>query len=86
MQDLSGLTSEQPLEENSAPEPREIIMEWKCFEDKRIPGQWRVEGLDFEDEGNVYVTIFAGPEAQDRAEEYAALKNGQESRLQRIAS
>jgi hypothetical protein len=61
-------------------------MNWECIEDKRNRGDWRVEAVDFEKEGHVYVTIFSGPQAQERAEEYAALKNEQEKRLSRIAS
>lgn len=61
-------------------------MNWECFEDKHNRGDWRVEAIDFDNEGKVYVTIFSGPDARERAEEYAALKNGQESRLARIAS
>jgi hypothetical protein len=61
-------------------------MEWKCFQDKRNPVDWRVEAINFDDEGKVYVTVFSGPDAHERAEEYAALKNGQESRLAQIAS
>ena len=63
-----------------------VLMNWECFEDKHNRGDWRVEAIDFDNEGKVYVTIFSGPDARERAEEYAALKNGQESRLARIAS
>jgi len=61
-------------------------MEWSCFEDRQNPAHWRVEAIDFDNEGVVYVTIFSGPEARERAEEYAAIKNAQEARLARIAS
>lgn len=61
-------------------------MDWSCFEDRKNPGDWRVEAIDFDNEGVVYVTIFLGPEARERAEEYAAIKNAQEARLARIAS
>jgi hypothetical protein len=80
------LTKTEALEENAPVCSAEAVMEWKCFEDKRTQGDWRVEAIDFDDEGKVYVTIFSGPDARERAEEYAALKNGQESRLERIAS
>lgn len=80
------LTKTEALEENSPVCSVEAVMEWKCFEDKRNAGDWRVEAIDFDNEGRIYVTTFSGPEAQGRAEEYAALKNGQESRLERIAS
>lgn len=35
---------------------------------------WRVEAIDYDNEGIVYVTCFSGPDAQARAEEYAAGK------------
>src|SRR5580692_3646051 len=42
----------------------------KVFEDRIYPGNWRVEGED--DDGGVEVTIFSGPDARDRAFQYAA--------------
>jgi hypothetical protein len=45
------------------------------FEDRREAGDWRVEYFD--DDGGCYVTVFAGPEAERRARDYAdALKAG----------
>ena len=41
------------------------------------PDEFRVEGIDYEHEGVVYVTIFSGPDAELRAREYARFKNGQ---------
>jgi hypothetical protein len=40
-------------------------------------GEWRVEAIDYESEGECYVTIFSGPQAKERAEEYAAFKMSQ---------
>src|SRR6516225_7584341 len=40
------------------------------FEDRREPGDWRVEYFD--DDGGCFVTVFAGPEAERRARDYAA--------------
>ena len=37
--------------------------------------EWRVEGIDHENEGLCYVAIFSGPQAKERAGEYAAFKN-----------
>lgn len=37
-------------------------------------GEWNVEVIH--DDGSVWVTIFTGDGAEDRAREYAALKNG----------
>jgi hypothetical protein len=42
---------------------------------------WRVEAIDHASDGVVYGTIFTGPNAQRRAEEYAAFKNTAEATL-----
>ena len=41
----------------------------------RFPGEWVVEAIDREGEGDVYLAIFSGPAAQERASDYAAWKN-----------
>ncbi len=46
-----------------------------AFEDKMIPGDWRVEAMN-EHTGEVYIAIFTGVEAERRAAEYAAFKMG----------
>jgi hypothetical protein len=44
-------------------------------EDEVIPGEWRVEYFD--DDGDDYVTIFVGQEAEARARDYRdAIKEG----------
>jgi hypothetical protein len=40
----------------------------KVFEDRVIPGEWRVEWID---DGAVEIGIFAGPNARERARRYA---------------
>lgn len=52
-------------------------MEYEVIQSQDVPGEWRVEAIDFETDGQVYVTIFSGPEAQERAHEYAAWKNAE---------
>ena len=47
-------------------------MTWSCFEDQLYAGDWRVEGND--NEGRVYVAIFSGPDAHERAQEYVDWK------------
>lgn len=47
-------------------------MEYEAFEDRKISGDWRVEAFD--DDGRCFVAIFAGPQAKQRAEEYAHWK------------
>lgn len=37
--------------------------------------EWRVEALN--EEGECFIAIFSGPQAQARAEEYAAWKNAE---------
>ncbi len=61
-------------------------MEWECFEDRKNRGDWRVEAIDFDNEGEVYVTIFSGPHARERAQEYAAMKIAQETQPLLVAS
>jgi hypothetical protein len=41
----------------------------KVFEDRLTPGDWRVEWED--EDGGVEVTIFSGPDARERAIQYA---------------
>jgi len=49
-------------------------MTYEAFTDKVLfPREWRVEAIS--DDGDCYVTIFTGPDAQQRAEEYAEWKN-----------
>lgn len=52
-------------------------LEYEVIEAKESVGgdTWRVEAIDDEKDGQVYVTIFAGPEAEERAREYAEFKN-----------
>lgn len=56
------------------PEIREL--DTTIVEDRIFAGQWRVEAIDMQKEGVVYVSIFAGPDAQARAREYAIWKYG----------
>jgi len=50
-------------------------MRYEVLEDRRYPGEWRVEAID--DEGSCYVTLFSGPRAKERAFEYAEWKQSQ---------
>jgi hypothetical protein len=49
-------------------------MNYEASKDKNST-DWRVEAIDFENEGNVYIALFSGPDARARAEEYAQWKN-----------
>jgi len=85
-EETSVLTPSPSIAENTDSDGQEKPMEWTCFEDKQNPGDWRVEAIDYENEGAVYVTIFSGPDTRERAEEYAAIKNAEEKRLFRLVS
>jgi hypothetical protein len=50
-------------------------LQHKAIKDKENPSDWRVEALDSK-AGDVYVAIFSGPLAEQRAIEYAKFKNG----------
>ena len=55
-------------------------MFYEVFEDKKCPGDWRVEATDTTGEydlGACFVTIFCGSLAEERAIEYAEFKRGQ---------
>ncbi len=47
-------------------------MRYETLEDRRYPGEWRVEAIDTD--GSCYVTLFSGPQAKERAYEYAEWK------------
>jgi hypothetical protein len=53
-------------------EPR---MFYEMIEDRLQPGDYRVEAINSEGDGEVYTAIFVGPDARERAEEYANWKN-----------
>ena len=44
------------------------------FEDRKSPGDWRIEWIN--DEGDIEVAIFAGPKARERALRYAERQYG----------
>ncbi len=37
--------------------------------------EWRVEGIDYDNDGQIYLTIFSGPQAKKRAKDYARWVN-----------
>ena len=59
-------------------------MDWSCFAEELYVGDWRVEGRDHENEGQVYVAIFSGPKARERAQEYADWKISKEQPRPRL--
>ncbi len=42
---------------------------------RNLQDEWRVEAIDDANDGAVHVTLFSGPQAHTRAEEYAQWKN-----------
>lgn len=48
-------------------------MHYEVAQSKQYPGHWNVEAID--GEGRVFVAIFSGPNASERAYEYASWKN-----------
>ena len=46
---------------------------WEVVEDRRFPGDWRVESTG--SDGECYVTIFCNETAEKRARDYAAWMN-----------
>lgn len=50
-------------------------MIWKACKNEIPNNTWRVDAIDYEGDGRCYLTIFYGPDAEERAREYAAFKN-----------
>ena len=49
----------------------EVVRSRDAIEDDK----YVVEAIDYEHDGQIYVAIFSGPNARERAEEYAKFKN-----------
>lgn len=49
-------------------------MQIEVVERHDTPGSWGVEAINTAGDGEIYMAIFSGPEARDRAREYAAWK------------
>lgn len=50
-------------------------LEYEVVEDRKVLGTWRAEAINFEGDGEGYVAIFSGPQAKERALEYADWQN-----------
>lgn len=46
------------------------------IERRDAPGTWGVEAINQKGDGEIYMAIFSGPLAKDRALEYAEMKYG----------
>jgi len=53
-------------------------MTYEVAQDNTGNGTWRVEAINFEGDGEVYVTIFAGTESESRARQYADWMNSRQ--------
>jgi len=45
-------------------------MQAEALSSKVIPGEWQAEVVNYDGDGEVYVTIFSGPDAEVRAKDY----------------
>ena len=68
---------------DSTKEVESAILEHEVISARDAAGEWLVEAIDHEQEGEVYMTRFSGPRARERAEEYAHWKNEQQLSLSR---
>lgn len=51
-------------------------MRYETVKDRTTMDTWRVEAINEQGDGEVFVTIFSGHDAEARAHEYAVWKNG----------
>ncbi len=63
-------------------------MKYEVVATRGVPddSEWRVEAIDYESEGECYVTIFSGPNARQRAEEYAIWESANDAARRRQAA
>ena len=61
-------------------------MQYEVVEDSLHPGDYRVEAIDTSGDGEVYIAIFTGPDAESRAYEYADWKNSSRASVLQKAS
>jgi len=50
-------------------------LRYEVVASRNVPNEWRAEAINSEGDGEVYVVLFSGPDARERAEEYAEWKN-----------
>ena len=51
-------------------------MEYEVFQVKdSIEYEWRVDAIDYDSEGEIYMALFFGLKAEERAKEYAKIMN-----------
>ena len=50
-------------------------MHYEVAQSRGVQDEWRVEAINHEGDGEIYVALFSGPDAKLRAYKYAAWKN-----------
>jgi hypothetical protein len=60
-------------------------LRYEVTEDRLQAGDYRVEAINESGDGEVFIAIFVGPDAQARAEEYADWKNSSGVLLERAS-
>lgn len=77
--DMNTATETSPTNLPRALDPDETLQSprrnYEVVKSKQSPDRWHVEFIDHANEGECYVTVFTGPDAEERAREYARLKN-----------
>ena len=54
----------------------QTAVRYEVVQTRDVMDEWRVEGIDHDADGQIYVALFSGPQAKERAKEYAQFKNG----------
>jgi hypothetical protein len=52
-----------------------MALKYEVVEAKGFPGQWNVEAIDCDRDGQIYVAMFTGPDSHRRAVEYGNWMN-----------
>jgi hypothetical protein len=60
-------------------------LNYEMVEDRMQPGDYRVEAIDSDRDGEVFTAIFTGPDAKERAAEYARWKNSDSASFQKAS-
>jgi hypothetical protein len=50
-------------------------MRYEVTPSRDFPGDWVAGAVDTGRDGEIHIALFSGPQARDRAKEYAAWKN-----------
>ena len=59
-------------------------MKYEYSKSKYYPDTWHVEAINYDGDGEIYMAVFSGPYAEQRALEYLILKNKQISTLDQL--